>query len=215
MYQIVADALLELCNDADPTGEESLTQCAAVRDFQGNMTAFATNPTIDGYFDVLLALLDNILDYNPWTVVFEIAQSGSNENITTELFFAGQQDFLRGGVQSSKTAKFNLVDEDSVRSLKAAADAVISSVGNPFDEYIFVSDGTSASAASIVPHVAKQLWRNRNRPGERSTGATRPVSLLSYGGTGDADDLMLSSVPANVQGVHLEDPIIGEASLEL
>ena len=179
-------------------------------DFQNNITAFVDSPSINGYFDVLVVLLENIFEYSPWSVVLEIAETGSNENITTDLFFAGRQTYLRGGVQSGKTVKFNFVDRETLLSVKATADSISEEFGNPFNEYIFVSDGTSASSAAIVPHTAVQLWRNRD-----VTGASRPVFLLSYGGTGVADDLMFSSIPANVQGVHLEDPIIGEASLSL
>uniref|UniRef100_A0A7S3LD33 Tail specific protease domain-containing protein n=1 Tax=Amphora coffeiformis TaxID=265554 RepID=A0A7S3LD33_9STRA len=210
IYEIIAEAMVELCNDADPTGEESLAQCAGVAEFQQSMTAFAESPSSAGYIDVMIALINNIFEYSPWSVVLEIVESGSNANITTDLFFAGRQTFLRGGVPSEKTVKFNLIDKDTLLEIKAFADSITQEIGNPFNEYIFVSDGTSASAAAIVPHTAVQLWRNRDR-----TDASRPVHLLSYGGTGVADDLMLSSIPANVQGVHLEDPIIGEASLSL
>lgn len=206
----MANALVELCSDADPTGEESATQCATVNDFQSNVTAFAADPTFVGYIDVLIALIDNVLEYTPWSVVLEIVESGSNANITTDLFFEGPQEYLRGGLTSLRTTKFDLIAESLLLQIKAFADSLTESAVNPFDEYIFVSDGTSASAASIVPHTAVQFWRNRDR-----TGATRPVSLLSYGGTGVANDLMFSSIPANVQGIHLEDPIIGEASLEM
>ena len=209
IYQIITEALVELCSDADPTGEDSLVQCADVTALQESMATFVDSP-VGGYFGVLSALFRNIFEYSPWSVVLEIVETGSNANITTDLFFAGPQTYLRGGVQSDKTVKFNLVDKDSLLAIKSFADSITEAVGNPFNEYIFVSDGTSASAAAIVPHTAVQLWRNRDR-----TGASRPVYLVSYGGTGVADDLMLSSIPANVQGVHLEDPIIGEASLSL
>ena len=82
--------------------------------------------------------------------------------------------------------------------------------GFPFDEYNFISNGRASSSAALFPYTSAQLYKNRDR-----TGATRKVSLLGYGGTGGKEDLSLSDIPASVQGVHLENPIMGDAALSM
>ena len=79
-----------------------------------------------------------------------------------------------------------------------------------FDDYVIVSNGVSGSMGAVFPMMSSQLYKNRDR-----SEVSSKVTLVSYGGTGDADDLAISAFPASVQGVHLEDPIIGDAALRM
>jgi hypothetical protein len=125
---------------------------------------------------------------------------------------AGPQTINRGGVASNVTAKFDLMGiqksiiKNGVEDLYSAGILL----ENVFDEYVMVSNGVSGSMAAIFPFESAQLYKNKDQ-----SQATTKVTLCGYGGTGDADDLSLSSFPASVQGVHLEDPIIGDAALAM
>ena len=189
-------------------------QCDQALTLQANVTAFVEDPNLETYVGLFFALFSSVFEYSPWTAI----RLGDREpdqlvsNTTLSLWGEGPYTQIRGGVESNTTAKFDLIPVDDLLVL---VQSVIRNVtdslgGNPFDEYIFVSNGGSASSAAIFPYTCAQLYKNRDR-----TGATRKVSLLGYGGTGGKEDLSLSDIPASVQGVHLENPIMGDAALSM
>ena len=212
VFEIASNAMVEICNDAVnlQTGDLSAFQCARVNQLLGNATAFADDPTLDTYLPFFISLLDTILEYNPWSVVLELA-SFSDPNISQTLIDADVVTNIRGGVESNVTAKFDLIGTPTMKLLKDTIDQILTtSLPYFFDEYIIVSNGVSGSMGAIFPMMSSQLYKNRDR-----SKISSKVTLLSYGGTGVADDLAISAFPASVQGVHLEDPIIGDSALRM
>lgn len=206
MYQVAADAVLEICNDTvNPQlqGVPDETQCVQAFELQSNVTAFTLSRNPTTYVDLFLSLTETVLRYNPWTVLLTEEEAGP-------LIEAGVQPIVRGGVNSNVTARFNLVADIFDIDIREEVDAVTSRANFTFDEYVFVSNGGSGSMAAIFPFEAAQVYRNRDR-----SNVVQKVTLCGYGGTGNADDFALSSFPASVQGVNLQSPIMGDAALQL
>ena len=201
IYYRIAEAIVELCEDAGSNDSEE--RCQTARNLQAAVTSFVVFPTIDNYFQLMLELVsDFILEYNPWTAIF------MDEDEELYLRSQGPQTKIRGGVESNTTVKFNILGIDYLNTVQTIAlNITTSSGGNPFTEYIFVSDGQAASAAALTAYTASQLYKNRD-----ATGATRKVTLVGYGGTGDPSDMTLAAIPASVQGVNLQNPIMGDAA---
>ena len=221
IFEIAGNATYELCESAvnpkDPTPDA--TQCQQTDFLRRNVTEFVTNRDLPSYINLFLSLGETIFQYNPWTVVLQQAEKNqlitndqlgpptSNISITDTLRKEGPQQFIRGGVQANFTAKFDLLGRtqawvyDDIASLNDELDY-------SFDEYVFVSDGVAGSMAAIFPFTAAQLYKNRNE-----SLVEVEVRLASYGGLGKPHDFSIASHPASVQGVHLEDPIIGAAAL--
>ena len=234
-YQIAGDAIFELCESAsnplDPTPDA--TQCRQASYLKANVTNFVTNPDISTYIALFLSLGQTVFHYSPWTAVLQQAEANqllsgggqgppassessgilgapiSNSSITSKLIFAGPKTYIRGGVESNFTDKFDLLGSTNAWVYEDIA-SLNEQINYSFDEYVFVSDGVSGSMAAIFPFTASQLYNNRDRSNIETT-----VTLAAYGGLGNSDDFSISSFPASVQGVHLEDPIIGAAALQM
>ena len=202
-FEEAMDGMLELCLDARGATGSFQDICEPIRFTSASLDAFIASRSQADYLS-FISNLEQIADlYNPWSTVL----LGRTEK-QIELQQAGPVDVIRGGMPSRRTVKF---DFDEVDNWYNQAQSIVNeSGGNPFTEYIFLSDGSSASAAAIAPYSTWQLYKNA-----ANTGATRKVSLVGYGGTGTKDDLLLSSVPAARLDVNLEVPLIGTACLRL
>ena len=196
--------MIEICEDAVETGS-TVDYCVGVRTIATVMDAFAAAPDdIGAFFDLFRSARDMAAIYNPWSTL--LVDRPDDQAALQE---AGIVNRIRGGLQSRTTARFNLSPLVGL-AYESAQNITAESGGNPFEEYVFVSNGVSASAAAILPYTCSQLWKNAE-----ITGARHPVTLVGYGGTGNADDMILSSIPASVQGVNIEFPLIGDAALQL
>lgn len=212
VFQIASDAMAEICHRAAKSkhGNPSYIECEQVYYLQANATKFVHDPNLDTYLDFFKSLLDTTVEYNPWSVVLEIVEN-TDPNITETLVKAGVFTNIRGGVSSNVTDKFDLIGTPVMKSLKDRIDGLLStSLNYFFDEFVIVSNGLSGSMGAMIPLIASSMYKNRDR-----SLITSKVTLVSYGGTGVAEDLSISSFPASAQGVHLDDPIICDAALRM
>ena len=212
VFKNASNAMVEICYEAVniQTGDMSSLMCEQVDYLHGNVTKFVTKRNVDTYFNFFTSLLDTMEEYNPWSVVLNL-QGFDLLNITKMLHNAGPVTNIRGGVPSNVTDKFDVLSAPTMEWLKDMIDELLdTSLNYFFDEYIIVSNGVSGSMAALFPMMSSQLYKNRDR-----SNVSNKVSLVTYGGTGVADDLAISAFPASVQGIHLEHPIIGDAALRL
>lgn len=211
VLEIASSGILELCTSAvnlfDNTPTANDARCETVDYLQRNVTSFIASRDLDTYINVLVSLLDSMVVYNPWSVVLAQVEA-TDPNITSTLISQGVRTFIRGGVESNVTAKFDLSPNQLILDYAVEVNAALG--GYTFDDYVIVSNGVSGSMAAIFPFESSQLYKNRDQ-----SGVQAKVTLAAYGGTGNADDFSISSFPASVQGVHLEDPIIGDAIVQM
>ena len=202
-YRAVVSGMIELCEDVIDT-QDNRDFCVGVSSLSGNLENFETS---DGDVEAYETFGDDLIAvmraYSPWSAVLV-----DRQETQATLQQAGFVNRTRGGMESWTTDRFDIVDFSYWYEL--AHNITDESGGNPFNEYVFVSNGVSASAAAMVACTVSQFWKNAE-----STGALRKVTLVGYGGTGKADDMTLSYVPASVQGVNLEFPLIGSAAMQL
>ena len=198
--------MTELCLDGpgplNPPGA-----CPDLGDLNDLLEAFAVQRDVESLGDFVVQLFFTITYYTPWNAM-DYVGSSTIENLQG----AGKVTRLRGGVEYNSTVlnespagdvQFELLYE-LIQNVTADAG------GNPFDEYVFVSGGLAASSSALVSQLSSQIYKNREL-----TGTFRKVSLVSYGGTGNPDDITFASVPAGVSGINLERPIIGDALIQL
>lgn len=207
VFNIASEAILDLCNESSENeGDfEKDFQCRQANYLRQNVTQFIVQRNSLTYLTMLQSLFTTIVEYNPWSVVLELVGRFANPNIVEDLISLDIQQVIRGGVPANLTAKFDLVEWQVA---KQAADALNERLGfTGFDEILIVSDGTAGSMGAMVPFLAYQLSQN----GAVST----EIKLVSYGGTASRSDASVASFPASVQGVHLEDPLIGLLGLFL
>lgn len=169
----------------------------------GAFNQFAEDRDVDSYSNFISAVYETTQRYNPWTTLLY-------PNPYRYLQEAGIVTRIRGGVESDSTVKFDIFEGFMEEIYSVVQNNTATSGGNPFKEYVFVSDGLCASSCGITSYTTSQLWKNRDR-----TGATRKASLVSYGGTGKSDDIVFANIPASVQGVQLESLIIGDSALQM
>jgi hypothetical protein len=194
--------MIELCEDALDISQ-TLDLCDPLRFLSDSLGTFLLLRTQSSY-DFFLDTLERVADqYHPWSTIL-FGRDEEQERLQDD----GPVTRIRGGLLSRTTTRFDVED---MNWIYANAQAIVTeSGGNPFTDYVFVSDGLSVSSGAIAPYSTAQLYQNR-----QFTNATRRVSLIAYGGTGRQSDLTFASIPAAVQGVNLEFPLIGVASLRL
>lgn len=196
--------MVELCEEsANPASlNDTTSRCEQARHFESNVTEFLNLPEPTTFGEMFTSLLITIENYNPWSV----ALGGPLAVLIPEIVLGGVRTVIRGGVESNITTTFNL----ALQFLFDDAITVSDFLEHEFDEIVFVSDGQAASAAAIFPFEASQLYKNSDR-----SNVTQKVTLCAYGGTGNQEDFTIASIPASVQGIHLEDPIVGKAAISL
>ena len=204
-YRAAISGMIEMCEDVvDTTSDTNF--CSGVSSLSGNLDNFEASGDVGAYNTLLNDLLGVTIGYSPWSAILVDKQETQQS-----LQEAGPVTRIRGGVESLSTARFDIDPTAQVEFwYERAQNITQQSGGNPFNEYIFLSNGVSASAGALLPYTLSQLWKNAD-----STRASRKVALLGYGGTGKADDMTFGSVPASVQGVNLEFPLIGSAALQM
>lgn len=180
-------------------------RCSQIDTLSSAFETFVDTGDIETYRQFVSELNATAVTFNPWSILL-----GPDSSQVQALQDAGIVTRLRGGVESKSTARFDVEEPFILGLLYEVAQEVSSEYGNPFDEYVFVSDGLSASSGAILPYTSSQLWKNRYL-----TGATRKVSLVGYGGTGNAEDMAFSTIPASVQSVALEHMIVGDTTLQM
>ena len=213
LFEVAGEAIVELCQD-DPTQPGNCNQANWLKD---NITEFigynSVTPDVFSYINLFVSLKDTIDHYSPWTVILDEVEENyrlagiDGYPIIPELHEGGIKTHWYGGVESNFTQRFNLTPNEWIHDTTKTVNDELDYI---FDEYVYVSDGITGSMASIFAFESYQLWQN-----SELSGVTTSVQLVTYGGLGQSTDFTIGSFPATKQGVHLEDPLIGSAALQM
>jgi hypothetical protein len=164
-------------------------QCLSLFGLRNQIRRLGRYSTAPQLRQTILSILGNFATFNPFNVLG--GQSRIDRSILTE--------YIRGGVRQNNTNKYPLVPP----SLYYHTVALSLQNDFQFEEYVIVSDGDSASTASLFASTATQIWANRVL-----SGAKVPLTTVTFGGTKDPSDTAVTAIPASVQGVRIEFPII-------
>lgn len=207
-YRTAIGGMIELCNDALSVfvalPNEEYCQNYVV--LSNSLESFVETRGYENFDTFIGNLQFLVANTNPWTVTLK-----GQDELRSTLQQADPVTRIRGGVESKTTIKYDVLGANVMDIIFEAVQNVTEAFGgNPFEQYVFLSSGDSASAAAISPFTSSQLSKNAPR-----TGATRKVKLVSYGGTGKAEDMVHAAIPASVQDIRISEPIIGDALLQL
>ena len=203
-YRIAIAGMEELCLDG-PGPPREPGSCPPLESLVVVLDEFAEMRSVDNFGRLLFLLFAAINSYTPWNTI------SLRQTQIQELQEAGQVTRIRGGVEYTSTIRFNAIGDENFERIFGLVQNVTAEMGgNPFDEYVFVSGGQSGSSGAVLPYSASQFYKNRD-----AVGTNRKVTLISYGGTGSPDDLTFANIPAGVDWVNLERPIIGDALIQL
>ncbi|KAL7563541.1 hypothetical protein ACA910_012355 [Epithemia clementina (nom. ined.)] len=210
-YALAVEGMRDICytNGAESNTLHPRVLCASLDELVQELSDLSSAlnvPTYEAFINKAIIVVTN---YNSWVAFF------GSPDLIPSLYDAGPVSQIRGGVTSETTIRLNIVEDETLEEgydWAAFQQLVISETQgrNPFDEIIFLSDGNCASSGAMLPYTASQLYKNRER-----TGAQTKISLVAFGGSGNFEDMTFATIPASVQNIHLEFPIIGDAALQL
>ena len=186
-------------------------------DLKNAIDAYASAQTSEAFFELLGALMLVLLAINPWTVGLPITWVAEYDFSPLVAFISNmtvvEKNF--GGTTSSYTNRFDLTynrnanSTDSIEGIVALVDAVsVELDGFTFDEYLIVSNGAAGSTTSIFVTAAEQIYKNRDK-----SGVSQSLTTLAYGGSGNADEIAMTSFPAAIRDVNLDFPLVTYAAI--
>ncbi|CAB9504262.1 expressed unknown protein [Seminavis robusta] len=151
-----------------------------------SLQEFMTGPQLRATIQIVLDLFGT---YNPFNVLGFEAKIDKDNLVES----------IRGGVPQTTTNRYSIGN----RAIYSHTIARAFQNDWEFDEYAIVSDGAAGSTTCLFSSLATQVWANRD-----VSGATNPLTTVTYGGTKDPSDTTVAGFPASVQGVKIEYPII-------